>query len=314
MVGPFFPETGRGESTRFNSADTSLWFIWAVQQCCCQGKDRGKAWKLYGNVIKTILESYATGNQLLKMDDNGLLYISEDNPAVTWMNAMVNGKPVTPRYGYVVEVNALWYNAIMFALELAKLAKDKSFNAKWKTVAEKIPESFEKVFWNEEKGYLADYVAVDQAEWSVRPNQVIAASLPYSPVSASVSRHILDAVLKKLLTPKGLRTLSPDDPYYKGRYKGNEMKRDLALHQGTVYPWLLGHFAEAYLKVYKESAIDFLQDIYDNFQEDMTEDGIGTISELYEGDPPHQSRGAISFAASVAELIRINDIITKNKK
>lgn len=314
MVGPFFPETGRGESTRFNSADTSLWFIWAVQNCCCQEKNHGKAWKLYGNIIKTILESYEHGNHLLKMDDNGLLYINEDNPAVTWMNAIVNENPVTPRYGYVVEVNALWYNAIMFAIEQAKYAKDKSFSTKWKTIAEKIPESFEKVFWNEEKGYLADYVSVDHAEWSVRPNQVIAASLPYSPVSASVSRHILDTIIKKLLTPKGLRTLSPDDPYYKGRYKGSEMKRDIALHQGTVYPWLLDHFAEAYLKIYKDSANDFLQEIYDNFQEDMTEDGIGTISELYEGDPPHQSRGAISFAANVAGLIRINNMITENKK
>ncbi len=314
MMGIFFPETGRGENTRFHSADTSLWFIWALQKCCHFGKCREKAWKIYGKVVKNIIEGYAKGNQMFRMDDNGLLYISEDYQAITWMNASVEGKPVTPRYGYVVEVNALWYNAIRFSQELAELANEKTWASKMKKMADEIPQSFEQVFWDEEKEYLADYVTADKTDWSVRPNQIIAVSMPYSPVPSSVSRHVIDTALKKLLTPKGLRTLAPDDPFYKGRYKGDEKKRDLALHQGTVYPWLLGHFAEAYHKIYKESAITFLTEVYDNFQEDMMEDGIGTISELYDGDPPHQSQGAISFAANVAELIRIKNMISDGSK
>jgi len=138
--------------------------------------------------------------------------------------------------------------------------------------------------------------------------------MPYSPISESTIQKVLDTVIKKLLTPKGLRTLSPEDPLYKGRYKGNEIKRDLALHQGTVYPWLLGHFAEAYLKIYGKDGLKYITNIYEGFQEDMTDDGIGTISELYEGDPPHQSRGAISFAANVTELLRIRDMILKTEK
>ena len=314
MSGPFFPETGRGEQTRYHSADTSLWFIWALQNCCCKQEGIEEIWKKYGKVIKTILESYAAGNQLVKMHDNGLIYLNNDFPDVTWMNAMVMGEAVTPRYGYVVEVNALWYNAIMFALEAAKKSKDKTFTGKWKSIAEKIPLSFEQTFWLKDLNSLADFVADDKRDLSVRPNQVIAASMPYSPLSEPTIQKVLDTVIKKLLTPKGLRTLSPDDPFYKGRYKGNEIKRDLALHQGTVYPWLLAHFTEAYLNIYGKDGLKFVKKIYDGFQEDMTEDGIGTISELYEGDPPHQSRGAISFAANVAGLLKVRDLILKTEK
>jgi glycogen debranching enzyme len=137
----------------------------------------------------------------------------------------------------------------------------------------------------------------------------MAASMPYSPLNEEMRRSVVNSTLKKLLTSRGLRTLSPANPFYKGRYIGNETERDKVLHQGTVHPWLLGHFAEAYLIVYGKEGTSFIDVIYKNFQEDMIEDGIGTISEIYEGDPPHSGRGAISFAASVAELLRIKNMI-----
>jgi predicted glycogen debranching enzyme len=309
----FFPETCRGEHTQYISADTSLWFIWALQKCFSEKENHAKIWKKYGHTITDILETYRQGTDFIKMDNNHLLYIDEKYPNITWMNATVNGNPVTPRFGYVVEVNALWYNAIMYALEIAESAKDKEFAKKWKPVAEAIPEEFQKLFWFEQKNRLYDYISYQHVESNMRPNQLIAASMIYSPLTEEMRRAVVHSVIKKLLTPRGLRTLSPANPFYKGRYMGNEEERDKSLHQGTVHPWLLGHFAEAYLKVYGKPGISFIDMIYNNFQEDMIEDGIGTISEIYEGDPPHSGRGAISFAASVAELIRIKNMIDSMK-
>lgn len=309
MQNNLFPETGRGNNTSWISADTPLWFIWALQQCCTKGNEIKTKWKKYGDVIKRIFNSFAAGNDVISLHNNHLLHIEPSYPSITWMNAMVDGEPVTPRYGYVVEVNALWYNALMFALEASELAKDKTFTERWKPVAEGLPESFSEVFWDEEHGYLADYVFGTKRDLSVRPNQIIAASLTYSPLQEEQKRQVVDLVKKRLVTPRGLRTLSPENPVYKGRFMGDERKRDEALHQGTVHPWLFGHFAEAYLKIYKKQGIDFIRKIYEGFQDDMTENGIGSLSELYEGDPPHSGRGAISFAASVSEIIRVKGLL-----
>jgi predicted glycogen debranching enzyme len=308
MKGHLFPETGRGANVSYLSADTSLWCIWALQQCGIKEKG-GTIWSTYGNVIKNIIESLAEGNEFMTMHDNNLLYINHDYPAITWMNAVVDGKPVTPRFGYVVEVNALWYNAIKFAIEAASTAKDKKFVKTWTPVAESVAESFRIIFWNSEKGRLYDYATEDYIDKSMRPNQIIAASLPYSPLTEEMIKEVVDLVIKKLLTPRGLRTISPGNELYRGRYIGNEAERDKSLHQGTVHPWLLGHFTEAYLKIYGKQGKRFVEKLYNDFQDDMIEDGIGTLSELYEGDPPHSGRGAISFAPSVAELLRIKTMI-----
>jgi predicted glycogen debranching enzyme len=311
MDGPNFPETGRGEGTSYVSADTALWFIWALSQCTGEKMKADYIWDEYGEILTRILESYHHGNDYITLAENQLLYIDKKYPAITWMNANVEGQAVTPRYGYVVEVNALWYNAIKFVLEIAGKAKNKSFIKKWTAIADQIPASFKDVFWNEEICCLADYMADGKQDLSVRPNQIIAASVPYSPITDGAIQKILDVVINQLVTPKGLRTLSPQDPFYKGRYFGDTYQRDRALHQGTVWPWLLGHFAEAYLKIYKDKGVEYINSLYQNFENDMMEDGIGTISEFYEGDPPHQSKGAISFAASVAELLRIRELIQK---
>lgn len=306
MQGPLFPNFGVRHHKVYNSADASLWFIWALQHYALT-LDRGpEVWKDYGKKIIRILEGYRDNEaQGIRMMDNGLIWAEQQGVALTWMDAILNGKPVTPRYGLPVEINALWYNAIRFAMELAGANGDKKFIREWKPVADKIPEAFTKTFWYEQKSYLADYVNGDFRDVSVRPNQVIATSLPYSPLDEEKRKKVLDVVQRELLTPRGLRSLSPKNPLYKGVCHGDQKTRDEAYHQGTVWPWLLGHFVEGYLKLYGKSGLPFVNKLYRGFEEVINEHGIGTISEIYDGDPPHMARGAISQAWSVAELLRI---------
>ncbi len=310
MKGPLFPNFGIKNKKAFNSADASLWFIWALQQYSNRYNNRQEVWKAYGSKIRNVLEGYRAGMpDYIHMQENGLIWAGQQGLALTWMDAVVNGKPVTPRNGLPVEINALWYNAVRYAIELAKDYGDKKFVKEWQPVADKIPDAFVSTFWYEEKSYLADYVNEDFRDLSVRPNQVIATSLPYSPLDEEKRRKVLDIVQKELLTPRGIRSLSPENPLYKGTCFGDHKSRDEAYHQGTAWPWLLGHFAEGYLKVYGKSGVPFIKSIYNGFEAVMTEHGIGTISEIYDGDPPHIARGAISQAWSVAELLRIYDMI-----
>jgi len=233
------------------------------------------------------------------------------------MDAYVNGKPVTPRRGLVVEINALWYNAIMFSLDAAEAAGDAGdagFIRSWSTLAAKIPDAFFNTFWNEEKGILADYVDGDYKDWSVRPNMVFATSLPYSPVNEETRKNILSKVKQELLTTRGLRTLTPVSAAYKGIYSGDQPARDLAYHQGTAWPWLFGHFAEGYLKIHGKSGLSFIKGYYDEFRQTLTEHGIGTISEIFDGDPPHTPRGAVSQAWSVGEILRVYQLIKEYER
>jgi predicted glycogen debranching enzyme len=243
------------------------------------------------------------------MQDNGLIFAGIEGKALTWMDAVVNGVPVTPRIGLPVEINALWYNAIMFSLELAKDAGDNHFIHEWQIFPERIQSSFISLFWDPQKGYLADYIHDDFKDMSVRPNQVIAAAMTYSPLTAEMKKSILDVVESELLTPRGLRTLSPKNPSYKGVYEGNQEQRDQAYHQGTAWPWLLEHFCKTYLDIHKQTGLSFVKKIYQGFEEEMSVHGIGSVSEIYNGDPPHRGRGAISQAWSVAALLRIRRMI-----
>ncbi len=243
------------------------------------------------------------------MHENGLLWQGEHGKALTWMDAVVYGKPVTPRTGYAVEVNALWYNAIMFALQMAEEAGDTGFVKKWSKWPEIIRGSFKATFWDDKKGYLADCVNGDHKDWSVRPNMLFAVSLPHSPVGPYISNGVMMKVHQELFTPRGLRSLSPKNPDYKGVYKGNQIERDQAYHQGSVWPWLFGAFADAYLKLHGAEGKEFVESMYNNFEEVMSQAGIGTISEVYNGDPPHVPGGAISQAWNVAELLRIKWMI-----
>jgi predicted glycogen debranching enzyme len=310
MRGPLFPNKGVGDNAYFNSADTPLWFFWTLQQYSLFGGGKSKIWKEYGKYMKTILNGYRDGTSFnIKLHDNGLIYAGETGIPLTWMDAMVEGKPVTPRTGFAVEINALWYNAVMFALQLAGENDDKDFVDKWKPIAAAFPAAFIENFWDETRGYLADYTHNDYKDFSVRPNQVFATSLPFSPLDEDRRVRILERIKSELLTPRGLRSLAPKNVLYKGIYSGTQTERDLAYHQGTAYPWLLGHFVEGYLKIHGKSGLSLVTSLYRGFEDVMMEHGIGTISEVYDGDPPHKPGGAISQAWNVAELLRINWLI-----
>lgn len=307
-----FPNVGQAKAASFNSVDAPLWYFWAIQQYAEYTKNKHDVWKDYGKKMKAILKGYHDGlSYNIKMHDNGLIWAGEKGFALTWMDAVVDGKPITPRIGYDVEINALWYNAVMFTIELAIANKDSKFVKQWLPIAELSRKSFCEVFWNSQKNYLADYVDEEGQNVFVRPNQVFAASLPYSPITDEMKRGVIDVVERELLTPKGLRTLAPKNPAYKGRYEGDQATRDSAYHQGTVWPWLLGHFMEAYFKIHGKDALQMGKKIIDSFQSEMCTYGICSIAEVYDGDPPQRPNGTISQAWSVAEILRIVKMIEK---
>ena len=301
-----FPNLGHGKEAAYNSADTSLWFVWALQQYTLMQGGKSAVWQKYGKTVKSVLNHYRKGTMHnIAMHDNGLVWSGVHGVPVTWMDAVVEGKPVTPRTGFAVEINALWYNAVKFALETAASAGDTAFVKKWEKMPAIIEHSFTSMFWNAELQYLADYVTYDYKNFDVRPNMIIAASVPFSPLSEEMKAAVVAKVKNDLLTPRGLRSLSPKNPAYKGVYCGSQVERDLAYHQGTVWPWLLGHFSEALIRIFGDKGKEQVSEMYHGFEVVMTEAGIGTVSEIYDGDPPHEARGAVSQAWSVAELLRM---------
>lgn len=307
-----FPNMGSDDDPAYNTVDASMWFFWALQQYSLETNVYEPVWTHYGNTLKDILNSYQKGTfNNIHMLENGLISAGEQGKALTWMDAVVYGKPVTPRNGCAVEINALWYNAINYCLELAEIACDGPFIKKWKKLAEKIKVSFIENFWEEEYGYLADVINEGHKDWSIRPNQIIAAALPHSPLTIEMKNAVVETVRRNLLTPRGLRTLAPKNSEYKGIYEGNQEQRDNAYHQGTVWPWLLEHYCEAYIGIHKQSGLAHLKKIISDFEPAINEHGIGSISEIYDGDPPHNPKGAISQAWSVAAILRIIEKIEK---
>lgn len=306
------PNISVNDRSSYNSADTSLWFFWTLQHYADSTRYYKRLWHKYGAVCKEILNNYRNGTfYSIRMDDSGLLWQGEEGKALTWMDAIVDGKPVTQRKGYAVEINALWYNAISFSIEMATYAGDEKFVNEWIDIAEDIPLHFRAAFWNDDYGYLADCVLPDYKDFSVRPNMIFAVSLPYSPIDERMRKAVVDKVKAELLTPRGLRTLSPSDVNYHPRCCGSQAERDMAYHQGTVWPWLLGPFVEAYLRVYGNDGLLFVKTIYDNMEAAIKENCIGTIGEIYDGDEPHSPRGAVAQAWSVAELLRIKSMVDK---
>jgi predicted glycogen debranching enzyme len=308
--GPLFiHKFDRKDKTEF-SADTPLWFIYAVQQYYYKTENTKEVQNIFWDTIKGIINGFKnTELPGLHVAPNSLINITEKNKPLTWMNAMAVGKPVVSRTGYTVEINALWYNAVSFAVEIAKKTGDNDFVDKWADFPGVIASSFVAMFWDKEKGFLADCCDESAKEWVVRPNQVFATSLPYSPIEDDIKNNVLKVVRNELLTPKGLRTLSPKNPYYIGSCEGDMNSREKARFQGTVWPWLLGHFCDAYLKLHQRSGISYIDKIYKQFEEEMFKNGIGTLSEMYDGNPPYAGRGAISHSAAVGELIRIREMI-----
>ncbi len=296
-------ETGNA----YNTVDTSLWYFWAIQQMLKYTGDIGFTKSRLWPVMKRILKRYMDGTAFnIHMGENGLLHAGDKDTHITWMDATVRGTPVTARWGYPVEINALWYNAICFAQELGQLFDDHEHS--FQGLISKIRNSFVSTFWIEKEAYLGDVFRDGILDSAIRPNQILAVSLPYSPLDADKWTGVVDKVKKHLLTPVGLRTLSPEDRDYKGRYEGDGLTRDAAYHQGTAWPWLIGQFGEAYMRAAedKTAAKTFLLNYIRTFiRRHMPEAGIGCISEIFDGDIPHRPNGCISQAWSAAGLISL---------
>lgn len=306
-----FPNIGYSSQAAYNSADAPLWFFRCLQQYAEFTDDRKKIWRKYSKTMKSIISTFEEGVSNIRMDSNYLLFQGQDGKALTWMDAVIDGNPVTQRKGYAVEINALWYNAVMFTKELAEENCDDAFSTHWDDFAKSFPSAFKETFWDKERGYLADCVYNNEKDFSVRPNMIFVAALPYSPLALKIRQLIVEKVKSELLTPRGLCTLSPKDVKYHGHYYGNQAQRDRAYHNGTVWPWLLGAYCEAYLRVYGAVGLSHVEELYKGFEDILTDYCVGSIAEVYDADPPFKAGGSISQAWSVAEVMRIKYLIDK---
>ena len=310
-----FPNIGKLKNASYNSVDAPMWFFKAVQEYTNAVQDDSLIWNDYGVAMKAILEVYRVGvNNHVKMMGNNLIWADEPGKALTWMDAIVNGVPVTPRSGYQVEINALWYNAICYTLKLATKFGDNKFVESWKDMPEKVQTNFVSVFWYKQKEYLADFVDAAGQNVFVRPNQVFACSLEFSPITDEMKSSVLKVVRRELLTPKGLRTLAPKNDYFEGEYEGGQDIRDSAYHQGTVWPWLIGAYIEANFRLLGKSYVEKAKAIIEGFEEDIAKYGVCSIGEVYDGNPPHIPNGCISQGWSVGEILRSIEMIKKYEK
>lgn len=302
-----------GLMTEIEQPDVLLWAIWAIQQYAKEASLE-KCNEMYGKLVADIVKFIeANKHNNLELRENGLLYSEGKKKAVTWMNSTANGRPVVPRTGYIVEFNALWYNALCFAASLAELSGNNAQVDYLNKLAEKVKTSFVEVFLNEH-GYLFDYVDdKDPRDWSVRPNMIFAAAFDYSPLDQAQKKGVVDICTRELLTPKGLRSLSPKSGGYNPMYVGPQAQRDYAYHQGTAWPWLGGFYMEASLKLYKRTRLSFIERQMVGYEDEMSYHCLGTIPELFDGNPPFHGRGGISFAMNVGEVLRTLELLEKYK-
>ncbi len=304
MIPNRFPD--RGEAPEYNTVDATLWFFIAVKKYLDATNDFYFVRETIYPRFKKIIEWHAQGTRHnIREDSDGLLYAGEPGVQLTWMDAKIGDWVVTPRQGKAVEINALWYNALIIASNLADFFNDKDCIEMFKSKADKVFEAFAETFWNEDAGYLYDYVDGDYKDLSFRPNQLYAISLPHKLMDKEKAKAIVDKVYEKLYTPFGLRSLSPDDKNYKSIYSGAQYSRDSAYHQGTVWSFLLGAFADAIEYAYPEEKKERIKNIIEDFIPHLSTAGLGTISEIFDGDYPHNPKGCISQAWSVAEILRI---------
>ena len=291
--------------------DVLLWAVWTMQQYAKE-TSKEKCKDMYGDLIKEII-IYIMNNKHpnLFLDDNGLVRTNGRDVAVTWMNSTVNGQPVIPRTGYIVEFNALWYNGLMFVVSLFEHDEQEAeFCETLIDLADKCKYSFVSTFLND-YGYLFDYVDGNMMDWSVRPNMIFPVAFDFSPLNQEQKKKVLDVCTRELLTPKGLRTLSPKSGGYNPMYVGPQAQRDYAYHQGTAWPWLGGFYMEACLKLFKRTRLSFIERQMVGYEDEMMNHCLGTIPELFDGNPPFKGRGAISFAMNVAEILRTLELLEK---
>jgi predicted glycogen debranching enzyme len=300
-----FPEVG--EEPEFNTVDATLWYFEAVRAYLATTGDYEFVHSELYALLQSIIDWHAKGTRFsIKMQDNGLLNAGEPGVQLTWMDSKIGDWVITPRTGKPVEIQALWYNALRIMEELATEFADAQGQKRYRTMASLTQRTFNRVFWNEHAGCLYDVTNGGPPDPSIRPNQIIAASLTHSMLTPERSRAVVEVVERELLTPFGLRSLSPRDSRYAGHYVGNGAQRDAAYHQGTVWPWLIGPFVTAYVKVNggtetaRQRALEFLKPL----QRHLSEAGLGQISEIFDADPPFTPRGCFAQAWSVAEVLR----------
>lgn len=298
-----FPDAG--EAPEYNTVDATLWFFEAVRFFLDYTGDYEFVETRLYPVLKDIINWHSKGTRYrIHVDEDGLLFAGEPGVQLTWMDAKVGDWVVTPRHGKPVEIQALWYNALRIMQDLA--CKFKESRQKYGAMADQARASFNKLFWNDELGCLFDVVNGEERDASIRPNQVIAISVTNTMLSQERAASVLHVVERELLTPRGLRTLSPSDANYIGRYEGGPASRDDAYHQGTVWPWLMGPYITAYFKTFgREAGRSFTAMWLENFQQHLYEACLGQVSEIFDGDAPHTSRGCVAQAWSVAELLRV---------
>lgn len=297
--------TTDGRIHGINLPDIPLWALWALQQYAKNyGDDEART--QYMDTIAALVDWIADGRHenLFIDEQTGMLTTNGTKTPASWMNASWDGKPVVPRSGKLVEFNALWYNTLCFTDRLTEgIEEYSSLNQRCKRLVERLKPAFIDTFLND-YGYLYDYVDNNRAEPSVRPNMAIAIGLEYSPLDRRQRKGVLDVVTRELLTPKGLRTLSPKSYGYRASYEGSPYDREIALHNGPARPWLMGFYAQAYLKVFGMSGVAYIDRMLIGFEEEMTRGCIGSLSQLYDGNPPYSGRGSVSHVTNMAEVLR----------
>ena len=302
---------------RTTQVESPLYMTVALQQYIAYTGKEKHIWDKYGDTLKGVIESYGPGRRKeVTLQPNGLLWAQLDGVALTWMNTYINGRAVNERAGYQVEVNALWYNALCFALAMEKKygPKKSAFAEQWAPVKDLVLKNFQPTFWNPSLGYLADYVDGNGQNMDLRPNQLWAVSLDYRPVSDEVISAVMRVVNNELVTRHGIRSLSPRDVKYKGVYEGSQYDRDLAYHNGCAFTHLLAQYCYASFNMMGAGFIKRAEWLTEGFYEDLSKHGVGSFSELYDGDPPHEPHGAISFSSATAALLNINWLISKYKE
>jgi predicted glycogen debranching enzyme len=306
MIPNRFPD--EGETPEYNTVDATLWYFEAIRAFAEKTGDYDFVQKeLYEKLVEIIYWHQKGTRFNIKMDDDGLLYAGEDGWQLTWMDAKIGKDVFTPRIGKPVEIQALWYNALKIMESLAKRFRDKDGHHQYKNLAKTARKSFNREFWNKDGECLYDFINGDEKNTDIRPNQIFAVSLRHSMLSMFRAKKVVQQVERELFTPVGLRSLSADNAQYQGIYIGSPYKRDSAYHQGTVWAWLMGAFITSLERTYPKGRKhkQYVDKILEGFQKHLRDEGVGQISEIFDGDEPHEPRGCFAQAWSVAEILRV---------
>ncbi len=310
MVGDMHNGDFAGSASAEVAADAPLWFFWTLQQL--EAHIGSKAiWERYGAAMKSILAAYRSGfyGGCVALHENGLIWASRDGYALTWMNSVINGQPQTPRDGYTVEINALWYNAVSYALALAKKYDDKAFVDEWKALPKRTKASFIEKFYLADEGYLADRVDMRHASKSIRCNQIIACGLDYCMLDEQQIVNVLLTVRQHLLTPYGMRSLSPEDPRFEATYKSNPIEQEAASKNGAVWVWPMMFYFKSMFRLNGERFLARAEEMFEAYDDHIQTYCIGSVAEYYDANPPFAPRGAVSQAWSVGAMLYIRNLL-----